>query len=70
MQRELPTAHDAHPRYRVVIEDHFWHALYLPIAGLVGRLATWFGLLQQGRIAVYLMFSFVTLIATLVVVTL
>ena len=31
-------------------------------------LARWVGLLQQGRIAVYLMYSFVTLLATLVMV--
>ncbi len=28
MQRELPSPFDARPRYRVVVEDHFWHALY------------------------------------------
>lgn len=70
MQRELPTPHDARPRYRVVVEDHVWHALYLPLAAFVARLGTVFGLLQQGRIAVYLMFSFVTLIAMLLIVVL
>ncbi|NWG73204.1 MAG: hydrogenase 4 subunit B [Rubrivivax sp.] len=69
MRRELPTPFDARPRYRVTIDDHFWHWLYRPIADLVGRLALWFGLLQQGRIAVYLTFSFVTLVAMLVMVT-
>jgi hypothetical protein len=69
MQRELPTPFDAHPRYRVVVEDHFWHWIYLPIAAAVGRAARLVGLLQQGRIAVYLLFSFVTLIAMLLVVT-
>ena len=38
------------------------------IADAVARVARWVGLLQQGRIAVYLMFSFATLIALLVVV--
>ena len=70
MHRELPTPFDARPRYRVTIDDHFWHWLYRPIADLVARLAPWFGLLQQGRIAVYLTFSFVTLVAMLVMVTL
>jgi hydrogenase-4 component B len=69
MQRELPSPFDAQPRYRVRIEDHFWHWLYLPIAAAVGRAARWVGLLQQGRIAVYLLFSFLTLIAMLLVVT-
>jgi hydrogenase-4 component B len=31
MQRELPTPFDARPRYRVVVEDHFWRWLYVPI---------------------------------------
>ncbi len=68
MQRELPTPFDAHPRYRVTVEDHFWHWLYLPIAAVVARIARLFGLLQQGRISIYLMFSFVTLIALLLLV--
>ncbi len=69
MQRELPSPFDAQPRYRVTFEDHFWHWLYLPIAAAVARAARLFGLLQQGRIAVYLLFSFLTLIAMLLVVT-
>ena len=27
---ELPTPFDEQPRYRVTVEDHFWHWLYLP----------------------------------------
>ncbi len=69
MQRELPSPFDAHPRYRVTVEDPVWHRLYLPIAGGVAHMARWVGLLQQGRIAIYLLYSFVTLIAMLVVVT-
>ena len=69
MQRELPSPFDTQPRYRVTLEDHFWHWLYLPIAAVVVRTARLIGLLQQGRIAVYLLFSFLTLIAMLLVVT-
>jgi hypothetical protein len=69
MQRELPSPFDARPRYRVVVEDPIWHALYAPIAAAVARLARLVGLLQQGRIAVYLLYSFITLIAMLLVVT-
>jgi len=68
MQRELPSPFDTRPRYKVVVEDHFWAALYWPIVDAVFRVARLVGLLQQGRIAVYLLFSFVTLIALLVVV--
>ncbi len=68
MRRELPTPFDARPHYRVTVEDHFWHWLYLPIAAVVARVARLFGLLQQGRISIYLLFSFVTLIALLLLV--
>ena len=68
MQRELPSPFDAAPRYKVTVEDHLWHWLYLPVAAAVARAARLVGLLQQGRIAVYLLYSFVTLIATLLVV--
>jgi hypothetical protein len=68
MRRELPTPFDPAPRYRVTVEDPFWHALYLPIAGAVMHVARWVGLLQQGRIAVYLLYSFVTLILVLMMV--
>ena len=69
MQRELPTPFDSAPHYRVVVEDHIWHWLYLPIGALVSAVARLVGLLQQGRIAIYLLYSFVTLIALLMVVT-
>ncbi len=66
MERQLPTPFDAQPRYRVTVGDHFWYWLYLPIAAAVERIARLIGLLQQGRIAVYLLYSFLTLIAVLV----
>lgn len=69
MRRELPSPFDERPRYRVTAEDHLWYWLYLPIARLAGRLARLVGLLQQGRIAVYLMYSFVTLVVMLLLVT-
>lgn len=68
MRRELPTPFDEQPRYRVVVQDHFWRWLYVPIADAAAWLAKLVGLLQQGRIAVYLLYSFATLAATLLVV--
>jgi len=68
MERELPAPTDAAPHYRVHIEDRLWRALYLPIARGVQRLADWIGLLQGGRLAIYLLYSFLTLIALLVFV--
>jgi NADH:ubiquinone oxidoreductase subunit 5 (subunit L)/multisubunit Na+/H+ antiporter MnhA subunit len=69
MRRELPTAFDARPRYAVEVGDHFWHWLYLPLARLVESAARAIGTLQRGRIAIYLLYSFATLIAVLIWVT-
>ena len=68
MQRELPSPFDASPRYRVTIEDHFWRWIYLPLVAAAERIARIVGLMQQGRIGTYLLYSFLTLIATLLVV--
>ncbi len=68
MERDLPDAFDATPHYRVSVSDPLWHWLYLPIARTVERLARLAGQLQQGRIALYLLYSFLTLIAVLLVV--
>jgi formate hydrogenlyase subunit 3/multisubunit Na+/H+ antiporter MnhD subunit len=69
IERELPGAFDRQPRYRVVLGDRFWHALYLPVAATVERVAAIIGLLQQGRISVYLLYSFITVIGVLLWVT-
>ncbi|MDR3371323.1 hydrogenase 4 subunit B [Rhodoferax sp.] len=66
--RQLPSAFDEKPTYGVKLEDPLWHWLYLPVARLVEWVSRIVGLLQQGRIAVYLMYSFVTLIVVLLVV--
>ena len=68
MERELPAPTDLAPRYRVQVEDRLWRMLYLPIARGVQKLADWIGMLQGGRLAVYLLYSFLTLIALLVFV--
>lgn len=68
MKRELPTPFDAQPRYRVVVEDRFWRLIYAPVIAMAVYLARLVSLVQQGRIAVYLLYSFLTLLTTLVVV--
>jgi formate hydrogenlyase subunit 3/multisubunit Na+/H+ antiporter MnhD subunit len=67
MARHFPTARDKQPYYSVQVEDHFWHWLYLPIARLTNWLSTLIVTLQGGRIAVYLMYSFITLILLILV---
>lgn len=68
MKRELPTPFDAQPHYRVTVEDHFWRWLYVPAMDLANYLARLLGKFQQGRISVYLLYSFLTLVATLLAV--
>jgi hydrogenase-4 component B len=63
--RELPSPFDTAPRYRVVISDRIWRGLYLPLGELVRRVANAVAWLQQGRIATYLLYSFVTLVTLL-----
>ena len=68
IQRQVPSPFDTHPRYHVESSDHFWRWLYLPIAHVVERLAIIIGRLQQGRIAIYLLYSFLTLVVLLLVI--
>ena len=68
MTRELPTPFDRAPRYAVTVGDRIWLALYAPLGGIVQRVADRFAWLQQGRISVYLLYSFVTLVALLALV--
>ncbi|MDE2196309.1 MAG: hydrogenase 4 subunit B [Gammaproteobacteria bacterium] len=68
LQRELPTPLERAPHYRVQVEDRFWFWLYAPAAALVQRIARLASVVQQGRISVYLLYSFLTLMALLVLV--
>ena len=65
IEGEAPSARDPRPRYRESAEDRFWHWLYVPVARAVERVTGWVTVLQRGRISVYLMYSFATLLALL-----
>jgi formate hydrogenlyase subunit 3/multisubunit Na+/H+ antiporter MnhD subunit len=67
MERHFPTIRDKEPYYSVKVDDHFWHWLYLPIARFAAWLSNLVAILQGGRIAIYLMYSFLTLIVLLLV---
>jgi formate hydrogenlyase subunit 3/multisubunit Na+/H+ antiporter MnhD subunit len=67
MERQLPSPLDAAPRYRVTVGDRIWRGLYLPIGGVVQRMTNAVAWLQQGRISVYLTYSFITLVILLAV---
>ncbi len=68
MQRELPGPDDPAPRYFLKIEDRHWYWLYLPVAKAAEFVSSKIALLQHGRISIYLLYSFITLIALLVFV--
>jgi formate hydrogenlyase subunit 3/multisubunit Na+/H+ antiporter MnhD subunit len=66
IHREIPRADDPQPVFRQSVEDRHWHSMYLPIARFAEYLSRHIGRLQQGRISMYLLYSFLTLIALLV----
>jgi hypothetical protein len=68
IDRHLPSPFDREPVYRLEATDHFWHWLYLPVARATEGVSRIVGLLQQGRISTYLMYSFVTLLLMLLLV--
>jgi hydrogenase-4 component B len=63
--RELPSPFDSAPKYRLEIGDRIWRAAYQPLGALVRLVADKVAWLQQGRIATYLLYSFVTLVVML-----
>jgi formate hydrogenlyase subunit 3/multisubunit Na+/H+ antiporter MnhD subunit len=68
LERHLPSPFDTEPRYLVRVSDPWWRWVYAPIVRAVEFLARGAGLIQQGRISVYLTFSFITLLALLLFV--
>ena len=65
LKRELPSPFDAAPRYLVSVEDPLWSWVYLRIAAATEATSRVVGRLQRGRIAIYLLYSFITLITLL-----
>jgi len=65
IDRELPKPDDKAPRYALRLGDRWWDWLYSPIARAVQESARLVGHLQQGRIALYLFYSFATLLTLL-----
>ena len=63
--RQLPTPFDIAPVYKVTVSDPFWQWVYVRIARMTEAVSLIVGKLQQGRISIYLLYSFVTLIALL-----
>jgi hydrogenase-4 component B len=68
IHREIPRPDDPRPVFRQEVEDRHWYWLYRPVAQLAEFVSRHVGRLQQGRISIYLLYSFITLIALLVFV--
>lgn len=68
LDRHHPSPFDPRPRYHSRIEDPIWERLYVPVARLVDRLSALVGVVQHGRIAVYLVYSFLTLLLLLALI--
>jgi hydrogenase-4 component B len=68
VERELPSPAEPAPRYRVTIEDPLWQWAYVPVMRAVERVTGLVTVLQRGRISVYLMYSFATLLVLLFLV--
>jgi len=68
IKRELPKPDDIEPKYAVIVSDRFWAGLYLPIVRATQFTSALVGRLQRGRISIYLLYSFVTLLFLLLLV--
>ena len=68
IERRLPSPFDPQPEYVVTVTDRTWTMIYEPLERLIKRVAALAALLQTGRIAVYLMHSFLVLIVLLMLV--
>ena len=49
----------------MIVEDPLWGWVYLRIAAATEAVSRWVGMLQRGRISIYLLYSFLTLLALL-----
>ena len=57
-----PSPFDRLPRYVTEVRDHCWRWIYFPIARAATFCSRVMGRIQTGRVAIYLMYSFVTII--------
>jgi len=63
--RQLPTPFDLHPHYHAETRDRLWHYFYMPLKHLNELISIQVSKLQHGHIHIYLLYSFVTLLALL-----
>ncbi len=63
--RKMPSPFDLHPHYHAEVHDRLWNIFYAPIKRANEAIGNQIGKLQHGRIHVYLLYSFITLLALL-----
>jgi formate hydrogenlyase subunit 3/multisubunit Na+/H+ antiporter MnhD subunit len=68
IERHMPEPSDERPYYWSRTEDRFWYWLYLPLAKAAEWMSRLVGVLHHGRIHLYLTYSFVTLLALLLLI--
>jgi NADH:ubiquinone oxidoreductase subunit 5 (subunit L)/multisubunit Na+/H+ antiporter MnhA subunit len=68
IRRTVPSPFDREPTYAVEIEDPIWVKVHAPLGRAVQAAAGLFTWLQRGRVATYLLYSFLTLLTLLVLV--
>ena len=68
LERLQPSPFDARPVYRSTIEDRIWYWVYVPVVMAAERLSALVGILHHGRIHLYLIYSFATLLALLLLI--
>ncbi|MFZ5522480.1 MAG: hydrogenase 4 subunit B [Pseudomonadota bacterium] len=63
--RQMPSPFDLHPHYHAEVHDRLWNIFYAPIKRANEMIGLQVGKLQHGRIHIYLLYSFITLLALL-----
>jgi hypothetical protein len=68
IERHVPKPADDKPYYWSRTEDRLWYWLYLPVSRATEWLSGIVGLMHHGRIHLYLVYSFATLLALLLLI--
>jgi hypothetical protein len=68
IERHIPKAADDKPYYWSRTEDRLWYWLYLPVSRTAQWLSGIVGFMHHGRIHLYLVYSFATLLALLLLI--
>ena len=68
LERSQPSPFEARPVYRSKIEDRIWYWVYVPVIKAGEQLSSLVGILHHGRIHLYLIYSFATLLTLLLLI--